>query len=104
MHKLVWSLIGAIALVVVTAASGFVFLKTRANGFSEIMEDRIHGSIVDTADDVSDLAEAIEDWSDPTRRHAARPNILKRASQFDISRNIEQTLGVLLHFAQSEKW
>jgi UDP-glucose:(heptosyl)LPS alpha-1,3-glucosyltransferase len=82
-------------------ASGLPVITTRANGFSEIMEDRIHGSIVDTADDVSDLAEAIEDWSDPTRRNAARPNILKRASQFDISRNVEQTLGVLLHFAAS---
>lgn len=82
-------------------ASGLPVITTRANGFSEIMEDRIHGSIVDLADNVADLATAIEDWADPTRRDAARPNILKRASEFDISVNVEKTLGILLQTAAS---
>src|SRR5436305_14397807 len=61
-------------------ASGLPVITTRANGFSEIMEDRIHGSIVDKADDVDDLVTALELWSDLTRRSVARPSILKRAA------------------------
>jgi UDP-glucose:(heptosyl)LPS alpha-1,3-glucosyltransferase len=80
-------------------ASGLPVITTRANGFSEIMEDRIHGSIVDAADNVADLTTAIEDWADPTRRVAARPNILQRASQFDISRNVKETLRILVQAA-----
>lgn len=80
-------------------ASGLPIITTRANGFSEIMEDRIHGSIVDEPDDVDDLRNAIQAWSDPTRRQVARPSILKRAAQFDISRNVERTLEIVLQSA-----
>jgi UDP-glucose:(heptosyl)LPS alpha-1,3-glucosyltransferase len=80
-------------------ACGLPVITSRANGFSEIMEDRIHGSIVDFPDNVTDLRNALEAWSDPTRRTAARPSILKRAAQFDISKNVEQTLEVLLRAA-----
>ena len=82
-------------------ASGLPVITTRANGFSEIMEDRIHGSLVDEPNDVADLRKAIEVWSDATRRTVARPSILKRAAQFDISKNIEKTLQILLQFAAS---
>jgi UDP-glucose:(heptosyl)LPS alpha-1,3-glucosyltransferase len=80
-------------------AAGLPVITTRTNGFSEIMEDRIHGSIVDRADNVRDLRNALELWSDPTRRAAARPNILKQADQFDISKNIERTLEILFQVA-----
>jgi UDP-glucose:(heptosyl)LPS alpha-1,3-glucosyltransferase len=84
-------------------ACGLPVITTRANGFSEVMEDRIHGSIVDLASDVDGLTNAIEDWCDATRRDAARPNILKRASQFDISVNVAQTLAILLRIAATPK-
>ncbi len=80
-------------------ASGLPVITTRANGFNEIIEDKIHGSIVDLANDIAALREAIELWSDPTRRAAARSTILKRASQFDISKNVEQTLAILIRAA-----
>ncbi|MEY2539492.1 MAG: UDP-glucose:(heptosyl)LPS alpha,3-glucosyltransferase [Verrucomicrobiota bacterium] len=76
-------------------ACGLPVITTRTNGFSEIMEDRIHGSIVDTASDIADLQKAVELWRDSTRRSVARQSILKRASQFDISRNVEKTLQIL---------
>jgi UDP-glucose:(heptosyl)LPS alpha-1,3-glucosyltransferase len=76
-------------------AAGLPVITTRSNGFSEIMEDRIHGSVVERADSLEELRNALEIWSDPTRRSAARPNILKRAAQFDISVNIEKTLEIL---------
>jgi UDP-glucose:(heptosyl)LPS alpha-1,3-glucosyltransferase len=80
-------------------ACGLPVITTRANGFSEIMEDRIHGSIVDLGDDVADLGNALEAWSDVTCRAAARSSILKRAAQFDISKNVEQTLAILVQVA-----
>jgi UDP-glucose:(heptosyl)LPS alpha-1,3-glucosyltransferase len=82
-------------------SAGLPVITTRANGFSEIMEDRIHGSIIDRADNVADLRRALETWSDATRRLAARPTILKRASQFDISRNVEKTLEIWVQVATS---
>jgi UDP-glucose:(heptosyl)LPS alpha-1,3-glucosyltransferase len=84
-------------------ACGLPVITTRANGFSEIMEDRIHGSIVDLASDIDGLTNAIDDWCDATRRTAARPNILKRASQFDMSMNVAQTLAILLRIAAEPK-
>jgi len=80
-------------------ASGLPVITTRANGFSEVMEDRIHGSVVDEANEISDLRNAIQAWADPTRRQVARQSILKRATQFDISRNVERTLEVVLQSA-----
>lgn len=80
-------------------ASGLPVITTRANGFSEVMEDKIHGSIIERPDDVSALRQAIELWSDPTWRSAARSGILKRASQYDISKNVEKTIAVLLRAA-----
>jgi UDP-glucose:(heptosyl)LPS alpha-1,3-glucosyltransferase len=80
-------------------AAGLPVITTRANGFSEIMEDRIHGSLVDHADDVRDFRTAVEVWSDPTRRAAARPNMLKRAAQYDIGTNVEKTLEILIQVA-----
>ncbi len=80
-------------------ACGLPIITSRANGFSEVMENRIHGSIVDEPDDIDDLRNAIQAWSDPTRRQVARPSILKRAARYDISRNVERTLEIVLQSA-----
>jgi len=80
-------------------ASGLPVITTRANGFSEIMEDKIHGSIIESPNDIAELRKAIETWSDPTWRSAARSAILKRASQYDISKNVSQTIALLLQAA-----
>ena len=82
-------------------ASGLPVITTRANGFSEIMEDKIHGSIVENPGDVASLGKAIDLWADPTWRSAARPSILKRAGQYDIARNVEQTVKVVAQVAAS---
>jgi len=80
-------------------ASGLPVITTRANGFSEIMEDKIHGSIIESPNDIAELRKAVETWSDPTWRSAARSAILKRASQYDISKNVSQTIALLLQAA-----
>lgn len=76
-------------------ASGLPVITTRSNGFSEIIDDRVHGSIVDSAANLIGLRDAIRFWSDSRRREAARAVNVERASQYDISKNVAQTLEIL---------
>jgi UDP-glucose:(heptosyl)LPS alpha-1,3-glucosyltransferase len=77
-------------------AAGLPVITTRANGCSEIMDEKVHGSIVERPDDIAALTEALRFWSDPERRTNARANLLERATQFDISRSVAQMLELLL--------
>jgi UDP-glucose:(heptosyl)LPS alpha-1,3-glucosyltransferase len=77
-------------------ACGLPIITTRSNGFSEIIEGAVHGSIVDHAGDLVALRNAIRLWSDLSRRLAARSTNIQRAAQFDISKNVDQTLAILL--------
>jgi len=76
-------------------AAGLPVITTRDNGFSEIIEQRVHGSIVDAPSNIAQICEALRYWSDEKRRELARPAILECAGHFDISRNVERTLAVL---------
>ena len=78
-------------------AAGLPVITTRDNGFSEIIEDGVHGSIVDDPLNIAPIREALVFWSDAGRRRAARPAILERASHFDIKVNVARTLAVLNH-------
>jgi len=80
-------------------ASGLPVITTRSNGFSEIIENGVHGSIVDLANDVEELRKAILFWSDETRRSAARSTIMERGALFDITKNVAQTLAILVRAA-----
>lgn len=77
-------------------AAGRPVITTRANGFSEIVENGRHGTIVDRAANVGALSAALEYWSDPARRAQAQIDNLALAAQFDISRNVSETLRILL--------
>ena len=81
-------------------ASGLPVITTRSNGFSEIIEDGVHGSIVDNPANLVALRDAIQFWSDPSRRDAARSANIERGSQFDISKNVAQTLEILTRVAR----
>jgi UDP-glucose:(heptosyl)LPS alpha-1,3-glucosyltransferase len=83
-------------------ASGLPVITTRSNGFSEIIENGIHGSIVDHAGDLLGLRDAILLWSDPLRRAAVRSTNTQLGAQFDISKNTRETLAILLGVAKSE--
>jgi UDP-glucose:(heptosyl)LPS alpha-1,3-glucosyltransferase len=80
-------------------ASGLPVITTRSNGFSEIVEDGVHGSVIEDAGDLIALRDAIHFWSDSSRREAARLDNIERASQFDISNNVAQTLEILTRVA-----
>lgn len=81
-------------------ASGLPVITTRSNGFSEIIEDAVHGSIVDNPANLVGLRDAIRFWSDPSRREAGRSVNVERALQFDISKNVAQTLEILTNLAR----
>lgn len=78
-------------------AAGLPVITTRVNGFSEIIEHEVHGSIVDDPLNPAPIRDALVFWSDAERRSAARPAILERAGLFDIGVNVERTLAVLNH-------
>ncbi len=82
-------------------ASGLPVITTRDNGFSEIIEDGVHGSIVDLPNNVTALRDAIRVWSEEARRVFARSTIAARATEFDIAKNVEATLKILLQSAAS---
>jgi UDP-glucose:(heptosyl)LPS alpha-1,3-glucosyltransferase len=83
-------------------AAGLPVITTRDNGFSEIIEDGVHGSIIEAASNTTQICEALQYWSDPERRRAARSEILERASQFDISVNVARTLAVFSHVPRAD--
>lgn len=76
-------------------ASGLPVVTTAANGFSEIVTEGVHGSVVAVGDGAA-LENAIRFWSNAERRRAARAGILELAAGFDIARNVARTLEVLL--------
>jgi UDP-glucose:(heptosyl)LPS alpha-1,3-glucosyltransferase len=83
-------------------AAGLPVITTRDNGFSEIIENGVHGSIVDSASDTAQIRDALLFWAETERRVAARSAILERARQFDISVNVDRTLAVLHHAPKAE--
>ena len=80
-------------------ATGRPVITTRANGFSEIIENGRHGTILESAGDVDTISNALQFWSDPARRAHAQVDNLALAAQFDISRNVNETLKILAAFA-----
>ena len=76
-------------------AVGRPVITTRANGFSEIIESGRHGTLIDRAADVGAISAAVEFWSAPARRAQAQVDNLALATQFDIARNVSETLAVL---------
>jgi len=76
-------------------AAGRPVITTRANGFSEIMENGKHGTIVEDARAINALGAALQFWADPARRAQARIDNLALAAQFDISGNVNETLKIL---------
>jgi UDP-glucose:(heptosyl)LPS alpha-1,3-glucosyltransferase len=83
-------------------ASGLPVITTRDNGFNEIIEDGVHGSIIEDASQTDSIREALVFWSDPDRRRAARAAIVERAGHFDITQNVERTLDVLNHLPRAD--
>jgi UDP-glucose:(heptosyl)LPS alpha-1,3-glucosyltransferase len=74
---------------------GLPVITTAANGFAEIIVSGIHGEVIDRADNVAALQQAIEKWLDPTLRDSAGKQCAEIARTYTMQRNVEQTLEVL---------
>jgi hypothetical protein len=51
--------------------------------------------VIERAEDIAALQQAIEKWIDPARRAPARERCAEIASGYTMQRNLEQTLTVL---------
>jgi UDP-glucose:(heptosyl)LPS alpha-1,3-glucosyltransferase len=80
-------------------ASGLPVITTKANGFSEIIENGRHGTVIEHPRDVAGITDALQFWSDPARRARARIDNRELATQFDISANIAKTLEIVTQIA-----
>jgi UDP-glucose:(heptosyl)LPS alpha-1,3-glucosyltransferase len=82
-------------------AAGRPVITTRANGFSEIIENGRHGTIIDDPRNIEAIDEALRFWSDPVRRGQAHLDNLALAARYDISVNVTETLRILAQTAAS---
>lgn len=80
-------------------ACGLPVITTRDNGFSEIIQNNVHGSVVDVANNIGALRDGIRFWCDESRRINAKTANADHASQFDITKNVQATLQVLIQSA-----
>lgn len=76
-------------------AAGRPVITTRSNGFSEIIENGRHGTVVDSPRDVDAISEALRFWSDPARRAQAQLDNLALAAQYDMPAHVARTLQIL---------
>jgi UDP-glucose:(heptosyl)LPS alpha-1,3-glucosyltransferase len=74
---------------------GLPVITTATNGFAEIIVPGVHGEVINRADDVTALHQAIEKWIDPARRESAREQCAEIARGYTMQRNVTQTLNVL---------
>lgn len=77
-------------------AAGLPVLTTTANGFSEIIENRVHGSVIDDPREIDTIREELRFWADSDRREKARVSNVVLAEKFDISVNVAKTLEILI--------
>jgi UDP-glucose:(heptosyl)LPS alpha-1,3-glucosyltransferase len=76
-------------------AHGLPVITTASNGFAEIIVSGVHGEVIDRAENVAALQQAIEKWTDPGRRQRAKDLCAGIARGYTMQRNVEQTLSVL---------
>jgi UDP-glucose:(heptosyl)LPS alpha-1,3-glucosyltransferase len=76
-------------------AAGLPVITTRANGFSEIIRRDVEGDLLPRPDDIEALMFSLCAWADPARRELVRPQLLAKAAEYSIERNVTETLAVL---------
>lgn len=76
-------------------AAGLPVITTRANGFSEIIRRDVEGDLLPRPDDIEALMFSLCAWGDPARREMIRPQLLAKAAEYSIERNVTETLAVL---------
>lgn len=75
-------------------ASGLPVITTKKNGASEIIEDGVDGSIIDTPSEVDKIAERIKALLDSEIRNTMGIKARKKAEAFTWERTAEETLKI----------
>jgi UDP-glucose:(heptosyl)LPS alpha-1,3-glucosyltransferase len=83
------------SLVVLEAlAMGLPVITTKQNGAAEIMQNGVHGYVLDNADAVPALATAMRTLTDPTTRAAAKEACLALRPQLSFDRHVDELLTI----------
>lgn len=81
-------------------AAGLPVLTTRHNGAAEIIERGVNGIVFERADAVADLSAALARLRDAAERERFRAPAQALARQFDLQRNVDETLQCLTQFGK----
>jgi len=84
-------------------ASGLPVITTRDNGASELIEEGVHGSVLERARGPGALARALIEWSDPERLAAGSRAARALALEHGASAAMERTERVLLLAASASE-
>ncbi|MFZ4115872.1 MAG: glycosyltransferase family 4 protein [Chthoniobacterales bacterium] len=79
-------------------AAGLPVITTAANGCAEVIEEGVHGSVIQDSNDVEAFASAISFWQE--RLQSAEGPVIRavcreRGSTFDMEKNLERTIEVM---------
>lgn len=78
-------------------AAGLPVITSAQNGASEIIGNETNGFILPRADDVKLIAHLLEELADPDQRDTFRQPAQTLAQQYDLARNIGETLALFDH-------
>ncbi|HYL80565.1 MAG TPA: glycosyltransferase family 4 protein, partial [Candidatus Acidoferrum sp.] len=81
-------------------ASGLPVVTSRSNGASEILRPGVDGLVIDRADDVHALAEALASLQDPARRAALGEHARETALKYPWEGPLGKTLEVYREVAE----
>ena len=76
-------------------AAGLPVITTAQNGFSEVIIPGRDGEVVERADATASITQALQRWSDPARRVAARPHLRLIAERLTMAENVRKTLTII---------
>lgn len=76
-------------------ATGLPVITTNGNGFSEVIEEGLDGSVIEEPDDIGALTAALGFWSNEKRREQLQRLREEHAREFSIASNVSATLRVL---------
>lgn len=88
-------------------SAGLPVITTRFNGCSEIMQEGVHGSILEDPRDVIACSEAIAQWyvrlQASSERSIARERCAALGAQFSIEKNLETTISLILRVLEEKQ-
>ncbi len=88
-------------------AGGLPVITTRCNGCSEIIEEEIHGSILDDPRDVEACAAALVSWYEklqqPSKVEIIRNRCAALGAEFSTEKNLQATMAVIARVLERQR-